>query len=80
MDRDAEKMCRSCHACQVVGPPAPLPLVKTTPLLNGPWEQPSADLLGPLPGGEYVLVLVDFYSRFYEVDVIKSTVADSVIQ
>ena len=27
-----------------------------------------------------VIVLVDYYSRFYEVDVIKSTVADSVIQ
>ena len=55
MDRDAEKMCRLCHAYQVVGPPAPPPLVKTTPLPNGPWGQLAADLLGPLPGVEYVI-------------------------
>ena len=55
MDRDAEKMCPLCHAYQVVRPPAPPPLVKTTPLPNGPWGQLAADLLGPLPGGEYVI-------------------------
>ena len=78
MDREADKMCRSCHACQFVGPPASPPLVKTKALPNGPWEELAADLLLPLLGGEYALVLFNYYSRFYEVDVIKYTVSDSI--
>ena len=80
MDRDAEKVCRSCHACQVTGPPAPPPLVKTTPLPEGPWQSLAVDLLGPLSGGEYLLVLVDYYSRYFEVDMVKTTKTEIIIQ
>ena len=36
-------------------------------------------LIGPLPTGESILVVVDYYSRYYEVDILKSTVASKVI-
>ena len=55
-----------------MGSPAPAPLLKT-PLPNGPWEQLAADLLGPLPGEEYLFVAVDYYSRYYEVEIIIKT-------
>ena len=32
-------------------------------------------LLGPIPGGEYLLVVIDAYSRFPEVDIVSSTSA-----
>ena len=39
----------------------------------------SIDLLGPLPTGESILVVVDYYSRHYEIDIMRSTVASKVI-
>ena len=54
IDADAERKCRSCHGCQVVSQTAPTqPPVKPTPLPQGPWEHLAADLLGPLPTGEF---------------------------
>ena len=79
IDRAAEKRCRACHGCQVVAPPAPPPPVKPTPLPDMPWEHLACDLLGPLPTGESLLVLVDYYSRFFEVDILKSSTTAEVI-
>ena len=74
IDADAERKCRSCHGCQVVSQTAPTqPPVKPTPLPQGSWEHLAADLLGPLPTGEFLLVTVDYYSRYFEVDVLRST-------
>ena len=79
MDSEAEKLCKSCHACQVVAAPANAPPVKSTPLPDAPWQHLAVDLLGPLPSGEHIVVLVDYYSRYFEVDVVKSTSAEAVI-
>lgn len=37
------------------------------------------DLLGPLPSGENILVVIDYFSRFYEVEILKSTTVDVII-
>ena len=37
------------------------------------------DFCGPLPSGEYLLILVDEYSRFPVVAIINSTAASTVI-
>ena len=79
IDRAAEKRCRACHGCQVMAPPAPPPPVKPTPLPDMPWEHLACDLLGPLPTGESLLVVVDYYSRFFEVDILKSSTTAEVI-
>ena len=44
----------------------------------GEGEHLAVDLLGPLPTGEHLMVLVDYYSRFYEVDVLRSTTSEVV--
>ena len=80
IDADAERKCRSCHGCQVVSQTAPMqPPVKPTPLPQGPWEHLAADLLGPLPTGEFLLVTVDYYSRYFEVDALRSTTSKAVV-
>ena len=79
MERDAEKYCKTCHGCQLVSCPTPPEPIRTTPLPTGPWRDLAIDLLGPLPTGESILVVVDYYSRYYEVDILKSTVASKVI-
>ena len=38
------------------------------------------DLLGPLPSAEPLFVLVDYYSRYYKVDILKSTTSEAVIR
>jgi len=73
MDADAERMCKSCHGCQVVGQYSPIePMQRTEPPI-GAWQDLAADLMGPMPGGESLLVVVDYYSRDYEVVVMRST-------
>ena len=65
----------SAHGCQVVGEfqvPEPMKRVKPP---TGPWQDIAIDLMGPLPTGESLLVVVDYYSRFYEVAIMCSTAA-----
>lgn len=72
MDTDAERICTSCHGCQVVsGFCAPEPMRVEPP--TGPWQDVAIDVLGPLPSGESLLVVVDYYSRFFEVVIMHST-------
>ena len=45
-----------------------------------PWEDLALDILGPLPSGENLLVLVDYHSRWMEVDVVRATTSKIIIQ
>ena len=52
------------HGCQLVlQVPQPDPL-KGTEIPKQAWQDVAADLLGALLGREYLLVVVDYYSRF----------------
>ncbi|CAB4027669.1 uncharacterized protein K02A2.6-like [Paramuricea clavata] len=44
-----------------------------------PWRTVHIDFYGPLPSSEYLLVAVDRYSRFPEVEIVHSTRASTVI-
>ena len=37
----------------------------------GPWQDVAIDLMEPMPGGENLLVVVDYYSRFFDAVVRK---------
>ena len=80
MDTDVEKFVKRCHGCQVTGGTAEREPVRVTELPNGPWEDLAVDILGPLPNGESILVVVDYYSRWYEIRILTSTVASKVIK
>ena len=74
MSKDVET-----NACQAVtNSEKPEPL-KPSPLPTAPWCEISVDFHGPLPSGENLLVILDEYSRFPIVHVMKSTTADCVI-
>ena len=65
--------------CQsVTKPHAPAPL-KMTKIPEKVWDTVSIDFMGPLPTGEYLLVLKDLRSRFPEVEIINNTSANTVI-
>ena len=79
MDKAAERHCKSCHGCQFVArPDHPEPLWPTA-LPYGPWQDLAIDLMGPLPSGHSLFVVVDYYSRFYEIEVMKTTAVEKII-
>ena len=55
----------------------PLHLARAVPA-DAPW-QAVVGLLGPLPSRESIWVIIDYYSRFYEVSVLNSTTTDRII-
>ena len=70
---------RSCHRCQLVGQPtSPEPLMPTE-LSQGKWQDLSLDLFGPMPHREHLLVIVDYYTRYYEVEILTSIVVGQII-
>ena len=79
MDRDTEKHVTSCHECQTVSQPsAPEPIVRKK-FPDGHWEDLAVDLLGPLPSGDSILVVVDYYSRYFETVILKTTTTARVV-
>ena len=80
MDRDAEKLCLECYGCQLVTKHVLPRPVKPTPMPQRPWEDLALDILGPLPSGENLLVLVDYHRRWIEVDVVRATTSKIIIQ
>ena len=50
-----------------------------TQMPTSQWKVLNIDVYRPLPTGEYLLVVIDRYSRFPEVEVVSSTKASVVI-
>ena len=70
MDADAKKLYKSCHGCQAVSgcvPSKPMAFP-----LSGPWQDCAADILDTLPSGENLLVVVNYYSTYYGVVILRS--------
>ena len=79
IDRDEERIVRKCHACQLVSQPSKPEPMSRIKLPEGPWQDLAIDLTGPFPSGDYVFVVVDYYSRWYEIAIIKSITSSKVI-
>ena len=77
MDKDVENLCHGCQVTSSCDPPDRMSRVLPS---SAPWQDYSADLLGPLPTGESILVVVDNYSRFLEVAILKSTTSAKIIK
>ena len=73
IDRKVEQRCRTCQ--QVATTRANEKDCNTLP-----WQDLAADLLGPLVTGDYLLVVVvvDYFSRFFEVTVTMSVTASNM--
>ncbi len=79
IDKMAEGEVEHCLQCQANTPSNHRePLIMTPTPLNK-WENLSMDFCGPLPTGEYLMVVIDDHSRYPEVDIIHSTSARAVI-
>ena len=50
-----------------------------SPTPKAPWLEASADFCGPFPTEETVLVVLDAYSKYQEVEIIPSTAAKDAL-
>ncbi|XP_062710950.1 uncharacterized protein K02A2.6-like [Aedes albopictus] len=79
MNNDIENLIRSCLDCQTVGQPGPQEPMQIRDLPQAPWSHLSMDILGPLPSGESLLVLIDLYSRFRVIEILRQTTTASIL-
>ena len=79
MDKMVEDKVNGCLACQAsTFPPTRDPL-KPTQLPDRAWQRVAVDFWGPLPTGEHLLVVIDEYSRYPEVEICSGTSSKAVI-
>ncbi|KAL7726262.1 hypothetical protein ACLKA6_008442 [Drosophila palustris] len=80
IDRDVEKKVKACRDCLLVSlPDNPIPM-KRHQYPTAPWKFVATDLLGPLPNNEYILVLIDYFSRYMDLTFLKSISSVSIIE
>jgi len=79
IDMMAKQLTDSCLSCQATnGATHPEPLIMSE-LPPEPWHTLHIDFCGPFPGSYYLLVVVDAFTRFPEVEIITSTSAEITI-
>ena len=79
MDAMVEERLKGCILCQAVINSSQKEPVHTTPIPEKTWNTLCTDLFGPLPTGEYLVLVQCQQSRFPEVAITHSTAADTVI-
>lgn len=80
IDYDAEKMVRTCNGCTLVSAPNFPEPMKRRELPSAPWIDVAIDFMGPLPSGDYLFVIVDYFSRYKEVKIMRNITAASTIR
>lgn len=79
LDKDVERLISGCYSCKLVSPDQRLEPLRRHEMPNAPWKYICGDFFGPLPSGEELLVIVDYFSRFMITKIMKSTKAVDVI-
>ena len=46
---------------------------------SGPWKDCTINLLGPLSTDDSILVIVDYFSCFFEIAILKSVTSNKII-
>ena len=79
LDKMVEEKVEGCRGCQATTYTPTRDLLKPTELPDRPWQKLDMDFWGPLPSGEHILVMIDEYSRYPELDFVRSTGAKAVV-
>lgn len=76
IDDEVEEFVKKCKGCTLVSAPSAPEPMRRTELPSEAWQHIAIDFLGPLPSGHHLFVVVDYYSRFIEIEVM--TKIDSI--
>lgn len=80
IDQAAVNTCEACEGCRLVQlPDPPEPMIRRQ-LPDRPWIDIAIDFLGPMPSAEYILVVIDYYSRYMELEVMNKITAQETIK
>lgn len=80
IDKDVEDWIKHCKGCILVSLPGKPEPICPTKFPDEPWEAIAIDFKGPLPSGESLLVVIDYFSKFAVVEVMNSVTAGVLIK
>lgn len=80
IDGDAEKIVKSCKGCTLVSVPNTPNPMKRRELPTEAWVDVALDFLGPLPNNHYLLVIIDYFSRYKEIKIMTTITASTTIK
>lgn len=80
VDKDVENLVKQCKDCVLVSLPSKPEPLHATRFPENAWEAIALDFKGPLPSGVFLLVIIDYYSKFAVVEVLHSLSAAVLIK
>ena len=79
MDAKVTEFVQNCIACQIIGKEQPPATLQMSEMPEHQWHTVGIDFKESLLSGEYLLIVIDLYSRCPEVDIVKSISAQAII-
>ena len=79
LDKHVRSELEHCLACQATSQPNRPEPINVTRIPDSPWDKVKIDFYGPLPSGQYILVVIGCYSRFPEIEILTAISAQKVI-
>lgn len=79
IDNQVEKFVKACRECLLVSAPVPPEPLSRRKLPSNAFVDVAIDFLGPLPSGEFLLVIVDYFSRWMNVKIMTTITAEATI-
>ncbi|XP_048765085.2 uncharacterized protein LOC125672921 [Ostrea edulis] len=79
IDKIVESTIKYCIPCQATVETKRIEPLQMSPQPSGPWTEVSMDFCRPFPSGDYLMVVIDEYSRYPVVEILKSISAKSVM-
>lgn len=80
IDRCIEAKIKACKGCLIVSAPSvPEPMMRKS-LPQQAWIDLALDFLGPLPSGHNLLVIIDYFSRYMEIEIMTNITAAETIE
>ena len=72
IDKMVEEKITNCTICQILTNTRNLEPLRITETPSQPWQKVSMNFCDPLPSGDNLFVVIDDYSRYPEVEILKS--------
>lgn len=79
LDKDIEEFVDRCDGCKLIASSFPAEPLRRTELPERAWQKLALDFMGPAPSGEKIFVVVDYFSRYFEIKYMNKTDAQHVI-